>query len=75
MADLCSMCVVGQCFDKDSGQPTPGLQFELGSPGQPDLFDTIVMANLGYFQLKAGPGAWHLRLRPGPSEEVYSLYR
>jgi len=35
--------------------------------------DTIVMANLGYFQLKASPGVWNLKLRPGRSEDIYSI--
>ena len=38
-------------------------------------FDTIVMANLGYFQLKAAPGAWMLRLREGRSSEIYTIAR
>ena len=56
-------------------QPTPGLEFVLGSVGRPELFDTIIMANLGYFQLKAGPGAWVLRMRPGRSEDIYAVHR
>ena len=27
----------------------------------------------GYFQLKANPGAWELRLRAGRSEEIYQI--
>lgn len=37
------------------------------------MYDTIVMANLGYFQLKANPGAWILRLREGRSSEIYNI--
>jgi UDP-glucose:glycoprotein glucosyltransferase len=33
----------------------------------------IVMANLGYFQLKANPGAWILKLRHGKSSEIYDI--
>ncbi len=33
------------------------------------------MANLGYFQLKASPGAWTLRLRDGRSADIYSIQR
>ncbi len=65
----------GQCFDVQSDQPTPGLEFVLGSTIHPDLYDTIVMANLGYFQLKATPGAWGLRLREGRSQDVYFIHR
>lgn len=37
------------------------------------MVDTIVMANLGYFQLKANPGEWLLRLRQGRSAEIYDF--
>ncbi|KAG8586345.1 hypothetical protein GDO81_005352 [Engystomops pustulosus] len=48
----------GHCFDVTTGQPPRGLQFTLGMRNDPVMVDTIVMANLGYFQLKANPGAW-----------------
>jgi len=35
--------------------------------------ETIVMANLGYFQLKSSPGLWTLGLRDGPSKEIFGL--
>ncbi|XP_077583615.1 UDP-glucose:glycoprotein glucosyltransferase 2 [Stigmatopora nigra] len=63
----------GHCFDLSSGQPPRGLQFTLGSGQNPVMHDTIVMANLGYFQLKANPGAWTLRLREGRSEDIYQI--
>ncbi|KAL3084473.1 hypothetical protein niasHS_009244 [Heterodera schachtii] len=63
----------GHCFEDPSGNPPRGLQFVLGTRAEPALFDTIVMANLGYFQLKAGPGAWILRLRDGRSKQIYAL--
>uniref|UniRef100_A0A670IC80 UDP-glucose ceramide glucosyltransferase-like 1 n=1 Tax=Podarcis muralis TaxID=64176 RepID=A0A670IC80_PODMU len=65
----------GHCFDVATRQPTHGLQFTLGTRKNPVKVDTIVMANLGYFQLKANPGAWILRLREGRSEEIYQIYR
>uniref|UniRef100_A0A0N4WWI0 BPI2 domain-containing protein n=1 Tax=Haemonchus placei TaxID=6290 RepID=A0A0N4WWI0_HAEPC len=42
----------GHCFDEASGSPPRGLQFVLGTSLKPTQFDTVVMANLGYFQLK-----------------------
>lgn len=63
----------GQCFDEVSGQPPRGLQFTLGTDKNPKQFDTIVMANLGYFQLKANPGAWKLEIRDGKSSEIYKI--
>ncbi|XP_069495887.1 UDP-glucose:glycoprotein glucosyltransferase 2 isoform X2 [Ambystoma mexicanum] len=64
----------GHCFDTNTGQPPRGLQFNLGMKKDPARVDTIVMANLGYFQLKANPGAWILRLRPGRSEDIYHIF-
>uniref|UniRef100_A0A672U8Q6 UDP-glucose ceramide glucosyltransferase-like 1 n=1 Tax=Strigops habroptila TaxID=2489341 RepID=A0A672U8Q6_STRHB len=64
----------GHCFDVTTGQPPRGLQFTLGTKNNPVMVDTIVMANLGYFQLKANPGAWTLRLRKGRSEEIYQVF-
>ncbi|KAM3933578.1 UDP-glucose:glycoprotein glucosyltransferase 2 [Leptodactylus fuscus] len=63
----------GHCFDVSTGQPPRGLQFTLGMRNDPVMVDTIVMANLGYFQLKANPGAWLLRLRKGRSEDIYQI--
>lgn len=65
----------GHCFDSTSGAPPRGLQFTLGTKDEPIIVDTIVMANLGYFQLKANPGAWILKLRHGKSEEIYDITR
>ncbi|CAK9292983.1 unnamed protein product [Gordionus sp. m RMFG-2023] len=63
----------GHCFDKTSEKPPRGLQFTMGPPSDPLMVDTIVMANLGYFQLKAHPGAFILKLRAGKSEEIYKI--
>ena len=51
----------------------PGLELVLGPPSQPNLYDTVVMANLGYFQLKASPGAWQLQIREGRSRDIYTI--
>ncbi|XP_030884411.1 UDP-glucose:glycoprotein glucosyltransferase 2 [Leptonychotes weddellii] len=63
----------GHCFDTMTEQPPRGLQFTLGTKNKPVVVDTIVMANLGYFQLKANPGAWILKLREGKSEDIYQI--
>ncbi|CAO3612891.1 unnamed protein product [Cunninghamella blakesleeana] len=69
--ELERILIEGHCIDGQ--QPPRGLQFILGTESQPSTTDTIVMANLGYFQLKAQPGIWQLQLRPGRSSEVYHL--
>uniref|UniRef100_A0A183IHE1 Glyco_transf_24 domain-containing protein n=1 Tax=Soboliphyme baturini TaxID=241478 RepID=A0A183IHE1_9BILA len=63
----------GHCFDEASGGPPRGLQFVLGTSLSPNMVDTIVMANLGYFQLKANPGVWSLSLREGKSSDIYQI--
>ncbi|XP_066258640.1 UDP-glucose:glycoprotein glucosyltransferase [Euwallacea similis] len=63
----------GHCFEQTTGSPPRGLQITLGIESDPVLVDTIVMANLGYFQLKANPGSWLLRLRQGRSAEIYDI--
>ncbi|RZC41026.1 UDP-glucose:glycoprotein glucosyltransferase, partial [Asbolus verrucosus] len=63
----------GHCFEATTGSPPRGLQITLGTESEPVKVDTIVMANLGYFQLKANPGAWILRLRQGRSAEIYDI--
>ena len=71
--ELEHLLVEGHCFDQSSGSPPRGLQFTLGTWARPVQVDTIVMANLGYFQLKANSGIWLLRLRSGRSDELYSI--
>ncbi|XP_054159379.1 UDP-glucose:glycoprotein glucosyltransferase 1-like [Oppia nitens] len=63
----------GHCFEQSTGNPPRGLQFILGTNSTPIVGDTIVMANLGYFQLKANPGLWNLNLRQGRSDDIYSI--
>ncbi|XP_072313338.1 UDP-glucose:glycoprotein glucosyltransferase 1 isoform X1 [Eucyclogobius newberryi] len=72
--ELEHLLLEGHCFDVSSGQPPRGLQFTLGTASEPVIVDTIVMANLGYFQLKANPGAYILKLRRGRSDEIYRIY-
>lgn len=55
-------------------QVTPrGVQLHLGTAQQPHIVDTLVMSNLGYFQLKAAPGVYSLQLAPGRSKELYTV--
>ncbi|CAH8615449.1 unnamed protein product [Dicrocoelium dendriticum] len=63
----------GHCFEEESMKPPRGLQLTLGPSTALDRYDTIVMANLGYFQLKAGPGAWYLNIRSGRSRDFYTF--
>ena len=54
--------------------PIPeGLQLVLSSDDQRSQLDTIVMENLGYFQFRAQPGRWTLRIREGRSQDLYEM--
>jgi UDP-glucose:glycoprotein glucosyltransferase len=70
--ELQYLLIEGQCFDETQSYPR-GLQLILGTNKTKNIFDTIVMANLGYFQLKAFPGVWHLNLREGRSDDIYTI--
>nr|XP_012149315.1 PREDICTED: UDP-glucose:glycoprotein glucosyltransferase isoform X2 [Megachile rotundata] len=71
--ELEHLLLEGYCFEAVMGSPPRGLQITLGTEKRPLMVDTIVMANLGYFQLKANPGEWILRLRHGRSAEIYDF--
>lgn len=70
--DLEALVLTGHCSEKDHDPPR-GLQLILGTKSTPHLVDTIVMANLGYWQMKVSPGVWYLQLAPGRSSELYVL--
>ena len=64
---------LGHCFEAYTGNPPRGLQLSLGTKQVENVMDTIVMANLGYLQLKSSPGRWLLKLREGRSDELYDI--
>ncbi|CAO1635982.1 unnamed protein product [Parajaminaea phylloscopi] len=70
--DLKHLLIEGHCRD---GQDIPrGLQLELQTADGSETLDTIVMANLAYFQFRARPGLYRLKIREGgKSEEVYKM--
>ncbi|KAI8978045.1 UDP-glucose:glycoprotein glucosyltransferase-domain-containing protein [Pilobolus umbonatus] len=74
--ELENILVEGHCLDLIDKSPPRGLEFEIDTASDfySDKKDTLVMANFGYFQLKALPGMWTLGLREGRSSEVYSIY-
>nr|DAD24321.1 TPA_asm: hypothetical protein HUJ06_025785 [Nelumbo nucifera] len=70
--ELEALILTGHCSEKDHDPPR-GLQLILGTKNRPHLVDTIVMANLGYWQMKVSPGVWYLQLAPGRSSDLYIL--
>ncbi|PTB37924.1 glycosyltransferase family 24 protein [Trichoderma asperellum CBS 433.97] len=50
-----------------------GAQLILATEKEPLITDTIVMANIGFFQFKANPGVYSIRLKEGRSSEIYEI--
>lgn len=71
--ELENILLEGHCLDSTNKSPPRGLEFEIATPSNHSHKDTLVMANLGYFQLKALPGVWNLGLREGRSSTIYSI--
>ena len=69
--ELKNILVEGHCTNIFDGSPPRGLQFSLAKESESQ--GTIVMANLGYFQLKANPGEWSLLLREGRSKDLFEI--
>lgn len=59
-AELEALLVTGSTVNvgalKQGDVHPPGVQLQLASPAHGAQQDTLVMSNLGYFQLKAQPG-------------------
>uniref|UniRef100_A0A7S2RIH0 UDP-glucose:glycoprotein glucosyltransferase n=1 Tax=Mucochytrium quahogii TaxID=96639 RepID=A0A7S2RIH0_9STRA len=71
---LKNILVTGHCQESGSGNPPAGLQLQLGSIShESTASDTLVMRNLGYWQLQASPGAWYLEIAPGRSRDLYKI--
>lgn len=69
---LRNLIVEGSCIDEMEAPPQ-GLKLIIENDSGTSA-DTLVMANLGYFQLKVPlPGKWWLSLAPGPSTMIFSL--
>ena len=65
--------IEGHTRDMTVGTPPRGVQLYLGTEKDPHFADTIIMANLGYFQFKVNPGFWNLKLQAGRSSEIFNI--
>ena len=65
--------IEGHSRDLTTGQPPRGVQLLLGTETQQHFADTLVMANVGYFQFKANPGYWKIGLKPGRSQQIFTI--
>ena len=71
--ELEHILIEGHSRDVTLGPPPRGAQLVLGTELDPHFSDTIVMANLGYFQFKANPGIYNLALQRGRSEQIFRI--
>jgi UDP-glucose:glycoprotein glucosyltransferase len=69
-----SILIEGHSRDTtNGGQPPSGAEVVLATEKDPHYADTIIMANLGYFQFKTNPGFYNIKLKSGRSQEIFSL--
>ncbi|KAJ4303236.1 killer toxin resistant protein [Kalmusia sp. IMI 367209] len=69
-----SILIEGHSRDTtNNGQPPRGAEVVLATEKDPHFADTIIMANLGYFQFKANPGFYNIHLKSGRSNEIFSF--
>lgn len=69
--------IIIEGYSRDVVSPSAkpiGLVLELLSSFNDKMQETSVMANFGYFQLKANPGEWSLRVKPETKgADIYDL--
>ncbi|KAG5355062.1 UDP-glucose:glycoprotein glucosyltransferase [Yarrowia sp. B02] len=65
---LQNILIEGSIVDITKNSYAPGTDLLLKSTLTGASSDTLVMSNLGYFQLQAGPGLWELNLGPSASD-------
>ncbi|KUJ14868.1 uncharacterized protein LY89DRAFT_783935 [Mollisia scopiformis] len=71
--ELENILIEGHSREIPGGQAPRGAQLVLGTERDPHTADTIIMANLGYFQFKANPGFYKIDLQEGRSSEIFNI--
>ncbi|KAI8670713.1 hypothetical protein NCS57_00544100 [Fusarium keratoplasticum] len=70
--ELENILIEGHSRDGKRGAPR-GAQLVLATEKDPLVTDTIIMANLGYFQFKANPGYYNIQLKEGRSADIFTI--
>ncbi|KAF5677305.1 KRE5-killer toxin-resistance protein [Fusarium heterosporum] len=70
--ELENILIEGHSRDGKRGAPR-GAQLALQTETNPLVTDTIIMANLGYFQFKVNPGFYNIRLKEGRSSKIFTI--
>lgn len=71
--ELEHILIEGHSRETPGGAAPRGAQLVLGTARDPHAADTIIMANLGYFQFKANPGYYKIDLQKGRSTEIFKI--
>lgn len=71
--ELEHILIEGHSREIPGGAAPRGAQLVLGTERDPHFADTIIMANLGYFQFKANPGFYKIDLQEGRSSEIFNI--
>ncbi|KAJ2984948.1 hypothetical protein NUW58_g5796 [Xylaria curta] len=71
--ELEHILIEGHSRQIPGGGPPRGVQLLLGTERDPHFADTIIMANIGYFQFKANPGYYNIHLQEGRSADIFDI--
>ncbi len=71
--ELENILIEGHSREVSGGAAPRGAQLVLRTERDPHFADTIIMANLGYFQFKANPGFYKIDLQAGRSSEIFKI--
>lgn len=71
--ELEHILIEGHSREIPGGAAPRGAQLVLGTERDAHFADTIIMANLGYFQFKANPGYYKIKLQEGRSAEIFNI--
>ncbi|KAK0458728.1 UDP-glucose:glycoprotein glucosyltransferase-domain-containing protein, partial [Desarmillaria tabescens] len=71
--DLDYIVVEGHARETVTGAPPRGVQLELRSGDNTAVDDTLITANLGYFQFKTKPGVFKLEIREGRGRDIFTI--
>lgn len=66
------LVIAGHARDNRDSPPR-GLQLQLSTSNSIAVADTLIVANLGYFQFKVKPGVYNLEIREGYGREIFEI--
>lgn len=69
---LKNLLFAGECTDESTQEHPAGLQLDVSTPTKGVVHDTLVMSNLGYFQLQTNPGVFKLTLH-GAANTIFEI--